>query len=174
MLTFPLGTWSLIGAISDQPITTQQAYNGAISNEAHIDQRVRLNCNVMGLWLLQQSQKAWLEAGHNKVDYQNLAEQGSLLPALDGPTLDVNDQRFLAPHGKDTLSMPQRICNWFVEHGATLSEQPAVVARAIVEGLAAAYGQAIDHLRQLTGFSLTDLDHCRWREPTRPAQSTDC
>ena len=53
--------------------------------------------------------------------------------------------------------MPQRICNWFTEHGANISEQPAVIARAIVEGLAGAYGQAIDHLRQLTGFSLTDL-----------------
>ena len=41
-----------------------------VFNEAHIDQRQRLNHNAMGLWLLQQSRQAWLEQDLTGIDYQ--------------------------------------------------------------------------------------------------------
>ena len=156
------GTWSLIGAVIDDPIADAAALAMGASNEAHIDQRQRFNVNVMGLWILQQCRQAWLAddaVSDTMVDYAQLAMQAAGEPAYRQPALAVNDQRFLAPHSADN-SMPQRVQSWFSEHGLRgdqLPQSPSQLARAILDGLAQAYGTAMTDLRRLTGDPLTHL-----------------
>ena len=64
---------------------------------------------------------------------------------------------FLAPHSADQPTMPQRIVDRYAEQGVTMVNRPDMIARAIVDGLAAAYGQAMQQLRQLTQLPLGHL-----------------
>ena len=57
------GTWSLVGMELDQPVLTEASHRAGFTNEAGIDGRIRYLHNVTGLWLLQESMRAWAAAG---------------------------------------------------------------------------------------------------------------
>lgn len=150
------GTWSLLGAVIEQPHRTPATGADGLSNEAHIDHRQRLNANVMGLWILQQARRGWLTTGAARCSYAELAADAAAMTAPAGPPLAVNDDRFFAPHSEEN-PMPQRIITWYAEHGERVTASPAELSRRIVDGLAHAYGRAMTTLRQHTGFPLRHL-----------------
>ncbi|WP_239161432.1 rhamnulokinase, partial [Acrocarpospora phusangensis] len=53
------GTWSLAGVELSAPVLTAESREAGFTNEAGIDGTVRYLRNVMGLWLLQESLRAW-------------------------------------------------------------------------------------------------------------------
>src|SRR6201999_707593 len=57
------GTWSLVGMELDEPVLTEASRRAGFTNEAGLDGRVRYLHNVTGLWLLQESVRAWAAAG---------------------------------------------------------------------------------------------------------------
>src|SRR5581483_4082955 len=57
------GTWSLVGVELDAPVLTEASRVANFTNEAGVDGTVRYLRNVMGLWLLQESVRAWADAG---------------------------------------------------------------------------------------------------------------
>ncbi len=48
------GTWSIVGMLTDQPVTTRAAYAAGLCNEMTLDS-LFLCRNITGLWLLQQA-----------------------------------------------------------------------------------------------------------------------
>ena len=53
------GTWALVGVELDGPVVTDASRAANFTNERGVDGRVRFLRNVMGLWVLQESMRAW-------------------------------------------------------------------------------------------------------------------
>lgn len=138
------GTWSLVGVELDAPVLTEASRLAQFTNERGVDDRVRYLRNVMGLWLLQESLRAWERAGTAE-DLGALLEAAAGLPT-GGPRIEPNDGEFLVPG-----DMPARIVE-----ACRRSDQPApasrpALVRCILDSLAVAYARAIDDARRLSG-----------------------
>jgi rhamnulokinase len=138
------GTWSLVGVELESPVLTEASRQAEFTNERGVDDRVRYLRNVMGLWLLQETLRAW--------DREGTAEDlGALLVAAGdlpsgGPRIEPNDGVFLPPG-----DMPARI----IEACARTNQPPPAsrpaMVRCILDSLAAAYARAIDDAHRLSG-----------------------
>ena len=97
------GTWSLVGFESDQPVLGADALAARISNERIGDGRYRPLTNVIGLWLLEGTMKAFSTRPTNDKEWAALIAAAEKLPARsparesrDG-LLDVTDPAFANP-----------------------------------------------------------------------------
>jgi rhamnulokinase len=138
------GTWSLVGVELESPVLTEASRQAEFTNERGVDDRVRYLRNVMGLWLLQETLRAW--------DREGTAEDlGALLVAAGdlpsgGPRIEPNEAVFLPPG-----DMPARI----IEACARTDQPPPAsrpaMVRCILDSLAAAYARAIGDAHRLSG-----------------------
>ncbi|MBN8526979.1 MAG: rhamnulokinase, partial [Planctomycetes bacterium] len=133
------GTWSLLGCVADLPLTSPEALKAGWGNETSADGRTRINRNIMGLWLLQETRRAFEAQGKN-YSYQQMADMAAAKPA-SAVALDVNDARFLAATGGGAAPMPERVAAWCRERGHAAPADDAALVRFIVDGLAATYGR---------------------------------
>ena len=141
------GTWSLVGLELGEPILSEASRIANFTNEAGVDGRVRFLRNVMGLWLLQESMRAWERAGSPE-DLGRLLDAAAALPE-NGPRVDPDDTAFLAPG-----DMPSRIADACrMNDQAIPSSRPALV-RCILDSLAAAYARTIADAQRLTAQSV--------------------
>ena len=144
------GTWSLIGVELPSPLISDAAREHNFTNEAGFGGTTRFLKNIVGLWLLQESRRAWARAGED-LDYaelNRLAEQAEPLRSLINP----NAERFMKPE-----DMPGEIAAYCRETGQPEPETPGQVVRCILESLALLYGKSLDVLEQLTGRQVTKL-----------------
>ena len=136
------GTWSLVGLELDEPIITAASRAANFTNEGGVDRRTRFLRNTCGLWLLQESMRAWSEAGHPQ-DLTSLLAAAAELPA-GGPLIDVDDPAFIPPG-----QMPARIAAAAEAGGAIPPTTPPAVVRCIIDSLAASYATTIRRAAEL-------------------------
>ena len=141
------GTWSLVGTELSSPITSEAARLAGFTNEGGVDGRTRFLKNVMGLWLLSESVRAWEKVGERQ-ELGALLKQAAEAPA-DVPTFDANDPRLLAPG-----DMPARIEAMLLERGARVPASIPEFVRGVLQSLANAYGEAVHDIERLTGRSV--------------------
>ncbi len=123
------GTWSLIGVELPSPLINDAVCESNFTNEAGFGGTTRFLKNIVGLWLLQESRRAWQRQG-NALDYaeiNRLAEQAEPLRSL----IDPNDARFLSPS-----DMPAEIAGYCRDTNQPAPETPGQFARCILESLA--------------------------------------
>lgn len=142
------GTWSLMGTLVDAPLLDERTLAAGLTNEVAWDGRIRLLRNIMGLWIVQECRRAFAAAGRSW-EYGSLTAAAEAAPAPAAP-LEVDDQRFLPP-GTDQESMAQRVQGWYRERGLTVPTDDGGIVRAVLEGLAAAYGACFRDLEARTG-----------------------
>ncbi|MFB9905681.1 rhamnulokinase [Allokutzneria oryzae] len=138
------GTWSLVGVELDAPVLTEASRAANFSNELGVDGTVRYLRNVMGLWLLQESLRAWGDPELPPL----LAEAAGLPPRAR--LVDANDPAFLPPG-----DMPARIAQACHRTGQTPPSTPAETVRCILDSLALAHRKAV---RQAMSLSGRDVD----------------
>jgi rhamnulokinase len=138
------GTWGLVGVELERPVVTDASRVANFTNEGGVDGRVRFLHNVMGLWLLTESVREWERAGLS-VDLPALLERAAAIPG-NIPVFDANDPEFLPPG-----SMATRIRAHCESRGIRLPDDPAYVARVIVESLAGAFADAVRKAAELSG-----------------------
>ena len=141
------GTWSLVGVELDQPVLSDASRAANFTNEGGVDGRVRYLRNVGGLWLLSESLRDWQSRGE-PVDRDALLAEAAQLPA-GGPTIDVDDDRFLAPD-----RMPERIRTACRESGQPVPETSAELIRCVLDSLAVAYARTIEQATELSGHAV--------------------
>jgi len=126
------GTWFIVGVEREAADTSEQARIANFSNEVGALGGFRYVKNVAGFWLLEQCASEW---GVTARDLLELAVDGSRAPVFD-----VRDDRFLAPSRMDGE----------VRDAAGLGPDAprALVARSVVESIAAAVARVVDELRQ--------------------------
>lgn len=134
-----LGTWGLVGVELDAPVLSAASREANFTNELGVDDRVRYLRNVMGLWLLQESMRAW-----GRSDLAELLAAAAELPP--GPVVDVGDPRLLPPG-----DMPDRICTLVEEAGAPRPAAPAHVVRIVVDSLVASLAATVGEAARLSG-----------------------
>ena len=144
------GTWSLVGAELQQPVMTADALHANFTNEGGVFGTTRFLKNVMGMWLLQECQRAWALAGH-VTDYDTLLADVDAVPAF-AALIDPDEKRFLAPD-----DMPMAINNFLREHGQSPLSAPAAFARCIMESLVLRYCEVFEQIHTLTGTTMKQV-----------------
>jgi rhamnulokinase len=142
------GTWSLVGVELDKPVLTEASRAARFTNELGVDGTVRYLRNVMGLWLLQESQRTWAAHGL-PADLPDLLAAAARVPAFTA-VVDPDDERFLPPG-----DMPSRIAEACAETGQTPPQSQAETVRCILDSLALAYRRTVRRAAELSG---TDVE----------------
>jgi rhamnulokinase len=144
------GTWALVGVELDSPVLTDRARAQNFTNERGVDGRIRFLTNVMGLWLLSESLRAWEQQGHSDDLPGLLAAAASLPPTRH--LFDVQDPVFLPPG-----DLPTRIVQWYDDNGfAPPTSRPSLI-RAILDSLAQALTAAVEDAEALSGKDLRTI-----------------
>ena len=144
------GTWSLIGVELERPLITEEARAHNFTNEAGYGGTTRFLKNIVGLWILQESRRAWARQGLN-LDYAGLtaeAEKAQPFRSL----IDPNAARFAKPG-----EMPDTISAYCRETGQLAPETPGQYTRCILESLALSYRTTLSEIEQITGCSIARL-----------------
>jgi rhamnulokinase len=141
------GTWSLAGLELETPILSQESRQANFTNEIGLDGTIRYLRNVMGLWLLQECQRAW-----NVDDVQPLLRAAAAVPAFTA-VFDPNDAEFLPPG-----DMPARIGHACRKLGQPEPQTPAATVRAILDSLALAHRATLAEAQRLSGHDV-DVIH---------------
>lgn len=138
------GTWSLVGVELEKPVLSEASRLGGFTNELGVDGTVRYLRNVMGLWLLQESQRTWAAHGlpTDLADLLAAAAQVHGFPTL----VDPDDARFLPPG-----DVPARIAAYCGETGQTPPQSQAETVRCILDSLALAYRRSVRQAAELSG-----------------------
>jgi rhamnulokinase len=132
------------------PILSEASQQANFTNELGVDGRIRYLRNVMGLWLLQESVRAW-ERETGPVDFARLLAAAAELPR-SGSVIDVDEPAFLPPG-----DMPARIASHCRATDQPVpSSRPAVV-RCILDSLAGAFARAIADARRLSGVDIATI-----------------
>ncbi|MFD7292294.1 rhamnulokinase family protein [Streptomyces sp. NPDC059897] len=132
------GTWSLAGLELDAPVLTEESRAANFTNELGIDGTVRYLRNIMGLWLLQECQRAW-----NQPDLTTLLDEAAKATPLRS-VVDAGDPTFLPPGG-----MPDRIAAACRTTGQPEPRTRAEITRCILDSLALAHRRAIEDASRL-------------------------
>ncbi len=138
------GTWSLVGVELDQPVLSEAARLENFTNEGGVDETIRFLRNVMGLWVLSKSMRAWAVQGED-VDLDSLLADAVDVPAF-GPVVDIDDPMFMPPG-----DMAPRIGSQCERFGQRPPSSRAELVRCILESLALAYRRNIRLVAELTG-----------------------
>ena len=144
------GTWSLVGVELRQPVITVGALAANFTNEGGIFGTTRFLKNVMGMWLLQECQHRWAQAGHS-TDYETLLADVDVVPAF-AALIDPDERRFLAPD-----DMPTAINDALREHGLASLSAPAAFTRCIMESLVLRYCEVFQQIHTLTGTTINKV-----------------
>ena len=143
------GTWSLVGLELDRPVLTDAARAADFTNEGGVDGTIRFLKNVMGLWVLSESLRAWTEAGVPDTDLASLLRAAAHAEALR-TVVEINDPRLLAPGTPDD-EMPARLAALARKAGEPVPATPVEVTRCILDSLALAYRRHVRDAATLAG-----------------------
>ena len=139
------GTWSLLGLELPEPVLGEAARAANLTNERGVDGTTRLLKNVMGMWLLEESRRAWAQAGDD-LDYATLFGLAAEDAGGDVPLFDPDDEAFLG-----TGDMPARIAAACERTGQPAPREPGDVTRSILLSLACKYRWVLERLEAVSG-----------------------
>ncbi len=148
------GTRSLVGAVLDRPCATPEAEAAGFTNLAAVGGGVLFHRDVNGLWLLQQSQRAWADAGR-PWDIGLLIDAAARASPPDG-LIDVDDADLMLPGDMPARINRQRQRKRLPPVSTDPADAPGV-ARLIFQSLAAHYAAVLNEIRTLTGRPLRRL-----------------
>ena len=138
------GTWSLVGVELAAPLINEETAQHNFTNEGGAFGTIRFLKNVMGLWLLESCRKEWQAQGLT-VDYDILLSEVAALSDFSA-TIFPDDARLFNPP-----SMLAAIKEMLVETAQPTSDEPAKIAKIILDSLALRYASVIETIEKLTG-----------------------
>lgn len=141
------GTWSLVGVELSEPVLTEASRKANFTNEGGVDGTVRYLRNVMGLWLLQESMRAW-----GNPDLPSLLAEAADVPGLRS-LIDPDDPEFLPPG-----DMPARIAAHCRRRGFPEPATRAETVRCVMDSLALAHRATLRQASRLSGQEI-DVVH---------------
>jgi rhamnulokinase len=144
------GTWSLVGTLIKQPVTTRKAFDARYTNLGAATGDHCFHTLVNGMWLLKQCMDSWSAEGR-VWDIEDLVAQAATsgFPGV----INVDAEPLLLDS-----EMPERINHQlWRRRWATIPDvagNEPVFARVIFESLAARYAIAIEDLEEMLGRKL--------------------
>lgn len=135
------GTWSLLGAVVDEPILTEDARVGDFTNEGAVGGKIKFLQNITGLWILQRLMAAWKE-NEPELGYAAIIDEGEAAALV--ATIDVDDPAFSNPE-----SMERAIVDYCHTHGTPAPATRGEFVRCVLTSLAQRYKRGVDTLNAL-------------------------
>jgi rhamnulokinase len=145
-----VGTWSLVGVESAEPLVGDASYGANLTNEGGVAGTWRLLRNVTGLWLLDECRRAWALGGRDHSHQELLSLAGSAPPLHS--FVDPNDPAFLEPG-----DMPAKISAYCTRSGQEAPDDVGAVVRCILESLALKHAETVSLIGRVTGRQLDEL-----------------
>jgi sugar (pentulose or hexulose) kinase len=145
------GTWSLVGVETKAPIINDYTFHHNIANEGGFPGHHRLLKNVMGLWLIQECRRHYIQQGM-EFSFEDLIR----IALLEEPfkhMINPNDERFFSPG-----DMPEKISNFCVENRQERLESPGEIIRCVVESLALQYRLVIEELETVVNRKFSQIN----------------
>lgn len=144
------GTWSLLGVELPQPLINESVRKANFTNEVGLNRQTRFLKCLVGLWILQECRREWMEKGEVS-DYSKitqLAEKTTALRSMIRP----DDARF-AKVG----NMIKKVQNYCRETQQPIPRTIGEITRCILDSLALLYRLELDGLQKLTRRKITKL-----------------
>lgn len=145
------GTWSLLGTELSEPIINDAALAANFTNEIGVCGTVRFLKNLSGLWMLQELRRVWNEE----------EACGYTWPAMEHMALEAEPFRFFVDPSHEMFVAPgdmaSRIRDYCGRTGQARPQTHAEILRAVYEGLALLYADALELLQSLTGRTIDTL-----------------
>jgi len=138
------GTWSLVGVELDAPLVNDGVARADFTNEGGVFGTIRFLKNQMGLWILESCRAEWADRGM-AVDYDELLGAVAAIEGLPG-LVYPDHPRFFNPD-----SMVAEVQGALVESGQEASEDPARLAKVVLDSLAFRYASVVETIDELTG-----------------------
>lgn len=138
------GSWSVLGAMEDEPLISPEAYAIGLTNEGRTDGGVRPLFNITGMWILQELQRQWEREG-TPTDTDELVAQARQCAPCEA-VFDPDDPRFAEPGG-----MVEKIDEAMAEQGVAAPTSMPEYVRLVIESFARRYVRAIDDLAAIVG-----------------------
>ena len=146
------GTWSLFGVETDKPLLSDDVRKANFSNEGTIQGGFRPLKNIMGLWLIQECRRDWIKQTGKNISWNEIVEEAQKAEPFR-TVIDPDYTEFFS--GGDMVRKVQDYCR---KVGQPVPETVGQIARAIYESLALKYRWALEHLEQITGTRLEQLN----------------
>jgi rhamnulokinase len=138
------GTWSLVGVERNDVLINEEVARHNFTNEGGAFGTIRFLKNVMGLWILEACRREWKQLGID-ADYDDLL--GRVAAFDDYPAfIFPDDRRFFNPP-----SMLDALALQLNESGQEIPDEPARVAKIILDSLAFRYASVLRLIEGLTG-----------------------
>jgi rhamnulokinase len=144
------GTWSLVGIERESPLVNDAVARANFTNEGGVFGTIRFLKNQMGLWILEQCRAEWAESGL-PTDYEELLAAVASLDDVPG-LLYPDHPRFFNPG-----SMISEVQGALVEGGQEAIEEPARLAKAVLDSLAFRYASVVGTIEELTGETVPGI-----------------
>ncbi|MPZ74817.1 MAG: rhamnulokinase [Nitriliruptorales bacterium] len=145
------GTWSLVGVELEEPVLSDAALAANFTNETGVDGTIRFLRNVMGLWVLSETLRAWRAQGEG-LEMAAVLSAAAQVPPLRA-VMDIDAPEFLPPG-----DMAARIGNACRAAGNAAPATQAETVRCILDSLALAYRRAVRQVAELSGHPV-DVVH---------------
>jgi len=126
------GTWSLVGKLVPEPITSEEAMAANISNEGGIG-NIRFLKNCMGTWPVQELRRVWRAEDGHEMNWNEITAMAEKAPAF-GSLIDPDDMSFYNP-----ANMQKAIDDFCLKTGQTVPGSRAEYIRMVYESLALKY-----------------------------------
>ena len=143
------GTWSLVGAVLDEPCTTPAALAENFTNEGGVGGRIRFLKNVNGMWLLGECLREWNATTGANVALRDLIAECARRPRPT-TTFAVDSPDLVLPG-----NMPARINRELEKAGHAPvpadAEHAPDMANVIFVSLATRYAEVLRALGKVTG-----------------------
>jgi rhamnulokinase len=144
------GTWSLVGVERAGPLVNEDVAEANFTNEGGAFGTIRLLKNVMGLWILDSCRHEWHEKGV-ATDLEALLAAAAAIERPPGLVFP-DHPRFFNPR-----SMTAELQAALVETGQTAPDDPARLARVVLDSLAFRYASVVRSVERLTGENVPGL-----------------
>jgi len=141
------GTWSIMGIESPHPIISEKTRQLNFTNEGGAEGTTRFLKNIMGMWLIQETQRIWAEEGttHTWPEMVELARKAEPFQFL----LNPDDQMFLNPR-----DMTQAIRDFCYQTAQGTPQSHGETIRCIYDSLALKYRFTLNQIREVSDQSV--------------------
>ncbi|MCK5114163.1 MAG: rhamnulokinase [Phycisphaerae bacterium] len=134
------GTWSVLGAMIDEPAATPQCRQLGFTNEYTVGGWY-LGCNILGLWLVQELRRKW-DTPDDPWDYNRITAAAAA--ATSGPLFDVAHESLMSPP-----DMEDAILTLLKSSGQNAPADRGALVLCVLKSLALEYAFRLDALGQL-------------------------
>lgn len=137
------GTWSLMGIETQKAIITDKSFEYNFTNEGGVENTFRVLKNIMGLWLIQECRRIWLnkKQEYSFAELVQLSDQCTPFRSLFNP----DDMSLYNP-----VDMVVAIAELCKANDEPIPSSPGEFARSIYESLALKYRLTLDQLRNIS------------------------